>query len=585
MHNVPSMTTPGPRLEALIDLFDRDPAASREKLRVMFERDPQSFVEGVVRLLRSKTGGPRGLQCVVGLLVSADRVFDVLCGPLTRDETVELARTAMQVDSMADVTLARRLSEEAARLSPAVVGRIMEAVHQLSDGARILPWLMRLLRLPDPQLRSKAVLMIGRASRSVKWVQSRLADADPRSRANAVEALWGVETQEVRDFLRSAARDPNGRVAANSLVGLYRAGDSWMIAELFKMAASEAPMLRASAAWAMGETGDWRFADSLARMMVDKNAVVRKRVFSALGRVKNAVARSKRGAQWRTVARPLPASPGVRQLSVDVSSSDGSAAPKLLATHFLITEDGQPVQNYQVEESQSTGAIALSFLFPRVHTSANAPWVKGAQLSLNWRHKSDLWRFMYYDPERVEPAPGDKTKGEDKSKAKGEAENAGLRDDDAIAPQYLSTSEGVTAALANAPGPAYDRAKFWDSVKLLTQHDPSRRGSRRLIAYCPEDPGIPEEVDLFISAAIGASVSIYAIADIYNGALDELCRRTRGRLQIIPPGADVPKLIEDACIMLRSRFAITYQAPVANAKTLQIRVANEAGWGETVIDL
>jgi HEAT repeat protein len=577
MHNVPSMTTPGPRLEALIDLFDRDPAASREKLRSLFERDPQSFVEGVVRLLRSKTGGPRGLQCVVGLLVSADRLFDVLCGPLTREETIELARIGMQVDSMADVTLARRLSEEAAQLSPMVVGRIMEAVHQLSDGSRILPWLMRLLRLPDPQLRSKAVLMIGQASRSVKWVQSRLADADPRARANAVEALWGVETQEVREFLRSAARDPNGRVAANSLVGLYRAGDAWMIAELFKMAASETPMLRASAAWAMGETGDWRFADSLARMMVDKNAVVRKRVFSALGRVKNSVARSKRGAQWRTVARALPASPGVRQISVDVSSTDGSAPPKLLATHFLITEDGQPVQNYQVEETQATGALALSFLFPRLHTTANAPWVRGAHLSLNWRHKSDLWRFMYYDPERIER--------EAEEKAKGEAESAGLRDDDAIAPQYLSNSEGVTAALAAAPGPAYDRARFWDSVKLLTQHDPSRRGSRRLIAYCSEDPGAPEEVNDVIAAAIGASVSVHAIADAYNAALDELCRRTRGRFQIAPPGADVPTLIEDACIMLRSRFAITYQAPVANAKTLQIRVANDAGWGETAIDL
>src|SRR5205085_1468063 len=103
--------------------------------------------------------------------------------------------------------------------------RLMEILAAISDGARIFPSLVRLLRHPNPHIRSKAVLMIGRGNRSPKWVRQRLADTDSRIRANAAEALWGVNNDEAREILQSLVHDSNNRVAGNAILGLYRLGD------------------------------------------------------------------------------------------------------------------------------------------------------------------------------------------------------------------------------------------------------------------------------------------------------------------------------------------------------------------------
>ena len=95
--------------------------------------------------------------------------------------------------------------------------------------------------------------------------------------ASAVEALWGVDTAEAKTVLRAAARDANNRVAGNALFALYGIGDTWAISELFKMAASDSPQVRSTAAWAMGETGDPRFSETLGRLMSESNVVGRRR--------------------------------------------------------------------------------------------------------------------------------------------------------------------------------------------------------------------------------------------------------------------------------------------------------------------
>ncbi len=281
-------------LETLVEEFDRDTAGVREQIRDLCERDPRAFQDAAVRVVKTSYSS-RGVQYVVGLLASSDLLLVALCNPaLTRDDAISLARAALNLDNTMDVRLAKTLAEKAGAGLPAVAAaRLMDVLDAVSGGNRIMPSLLRLLRQPDLQLRSKAVLMIGRASRSVKWVQNRLSDADPRTRANAVEALWGIDTAEARDLLRSAAADNNNRVAGNALFALYRMGDTWANAELLKMATAEAPLFRASAAWAMGETGDPCFLEALAHMMGDANALVRKRAFSALGRLKNAAARQR----------------------------------------------------------------------------------------------------------------------------------------------------------------------------------------------------------------------------------------------------------------------------------------------------
>src|SRR5437899_3333086 len=83
----------------------------------------------------------------------------------------------------------------------------------------------------------------------------------------AIEALWGVDTPEVRAFLHAAARDPDNRVVGNALMGLYRLEDASAVPALLKMTSHESRRFRATAAWVMGETKDARFTKALAGML------------------------------------------------------------------------------------------------------------------------------------------------------------------------------------------------------------------------------------------------------------------------------------------------------------------------------
>jgi hypothetical protein len=444
----------------------------------------------------------------------------------------------------------------------------MEILDEVSNGNRIMPSLLRLLRQPNPQLRSKAVLMIGRSSRNVKWAQTRLGDADPRARANAVEALWGLGTIEAHAFLRAAVRDSNGRVAANALAGLYLLGDPWAIPELFKMGQSDSPMLRSSAAWAMGETGDRRFAEALGRMMCDASALVRKRVFSALGRIKSVAAQTRLGHQWRLATQVLPAVGGARRFSLEVALADGSALPQLLATQFLLTEAGQAVNAYQVEERLAPEVFSLSFILPRFER-ANAvedsdapvpPWVRGAMSCVAWKRRSDLWRVVFFREGKDPADPTPKT------------------------PNYTSMAETVAASLKEPPEQAAC-TDFWSVLREAVQPNTPIRGARQLIVYCPSDPGIPTDALEIISAAKAAGVVIQAIAGASNATLEDLCRRTHGKFRIALSTEDLRSIVEETYLTLLSRFDITYQPLTRGAASLHIRAANATGWGETTLAL
>jgi HEAT repeat protein len=178
----------------------------------------------------------------------------------------------------------------------------MDVLSEIADAARIMPAIMRMMRHPNPHLRSKAVKMIGRGNRSSKWVQSRLGDADPRVRANAVESLWGVDTPEARALLNGAVTDSHHRVAANALLGLHHLGEPSVPAIVVKMAAHESARFRAAAAWVMGETGDSRFTDALRHLITEADAAVRRRAFAALARIKAAHGQPPTGGQ----AAPAP---------------------------------------------------------------------------------------------------------------------------------------------------------------------------------------------------------------------------------------------------------------------------------------
>lgn len=267
--------------------FDGQQPEGRRLIRELAAQDWRIFYSAALEVLKDRHDSPCGLY-LIKLFMGRDLLIDTLCDPaLSREQAIAVARAASRIDPMTDVNLAKFLSEREGSsdaIRPAELMRLMEIMMEISNFGRILPALKRMARHPNPHVRSKAVLLIGRGNPASGWLQNRFAEPDPRIRANTVEALWEADTMEARGLLLAAARDDNNRVAGNALLALYRLGEASAEPELRKMAGSESAAFRATSAWVMGEIADSRFATVLARLVGDSSQSVRKRAFDALGK-------------------------------------------------------------------------------------------------------------------------------------------------------------------------------------------------------------------------------------------------------------------------------------------------------------
>lgn len=349
----------------LVRTFELDSTGNRSLIRDLLDNDRSLFYTCSIEILKTAAES-RGAEFMVALMVTNDLLLQAMCDPaLTRDRALALGRTALRIDPMAFSGFCSFLCRVAAPASGppdraagngAVAfedaSRLMEILGEISDPSRILPSLMRLLHHPNPHLRSKAVKMIGQNNHSVKWVRDRLAEPDARIRANAVETLWGLDTGDVRELLRYAAKDTNNRVAGNAMLGLYHLGECGVIPELIKMAGQESSQSRVTAAWVMGECGDPRFSEALRRMLGQTDAVLRKGAFRSLGRIKASNAQMNLGTELLVAGRAVEAElpDGMRQVLVSVTSQDAGEAPLILPNQFFLSEAGQHILSYRITE-------------------------------------------------------------------------------------------------------------------------------------------------------------------------------------------------------------------------------------------
>lgn len=535
----------------------------------MLESDRERFYSSAISILREQDDS-RGSQYIIALLVSYDLLLQALCDPaFTREQSLQLARTAARVDPMTDVALAKRLADSAnseeSGLGQEEAGRVMEILSEISEGTRIMPSLMRLLRHTNPYVRSKAVKLVGRGGGSVKWVRSRLTESDPRIRANAIEALWGTDSEEVREVLQIAARDGNNRVAGNALIALYRLGDSAIVPELIKMSTHGSALFRSSAAWVMGETGDPRFSETLARMLREPNTSVRARAMSALGKIKAAVAQTRSGQQWLASALLQEHEPqkSARRLTLALTS-EGAEHQKVLPTHILLSEDGKNVIHYKALERPEPEAISAVFLFPRAGNPADSAWVRGALQCLQWKRPSDLWAVQGYIPD---------SKG-----------TAGAAGDAGTAPRYSANLETITTAL-NTPPKRTESAELWKMVWESVRADQGpQRGRRHMILFNDSELDRAAGSGL-VSAVLASRAIVQVISTIRNPKLEEFCTRVRGSFRLAESDEAVAEAVSMAYLNLLARYEISYTPVNPEASALRIRISNPSGSAETQIAL
>ncbi len=555
-------------LAALVRDFDRDAVGSRKRITDFLQSQPEVFYLTAIEVLQKELDS-RAAQYLVALLIQGDLLFRAVCDPaLDRVRASELARQAYRGDPSVDVKLARELADSSAAdlgMAPGMAERLLELIDEISDGSRILPSLMRIMRGDNPYLRSKAVLMIGRSGRSLQWIEKRLQESDTRVRANAIEALWGVDSPEARELLQWALRDSNNRVIGNALVGLYQLGETSSLPELVKMAGHDSPSFRRTAAWVMGKTADPRFSELLGRMIADTNGDVRKSAFAAVGRIRATAAQTAPTIGWPVGAAVASKNSRVneRRVSVAVVSADGRGSPRILPVQFHLFEDGQPIWSYKVTEKMAPGPLQVLFLFPRTLANGGQSWDQGALRCLQWKRSTDLWSSVPYSG--VDDGPSD---------APSELE----------LPTFIANASHAARKFQETPK-RLDCTGFWTAVQraVLPDGTPSR-GQRHMIVVAPEDVG--DHADNKLMTAVRASrTSIQVVSRSTHPVLREFCRQTGGRFHYIKDDSAIESAVSLAYLSLLARYDIRYQPVSAEASSLRIRVHTPAGWGETAVDL
>ncbi len=204
-------------------------------------------------------------------------------------ECIELAQSRMEVQPMFDVFLAKQLpasSNPDSLLEGAKAQRALEILDVISPGTRLVVTLAGLMQSPDHKLRSKAALLLGRRVRNLDWTQRCLREGEPRIRANIIEALWQSDSPAACDIFRDAVEDPEPRVAANAALGLYKARPADGIRSLKRLERQGTPAMQCSALWAMGQTDDQTFFETLRGRLRDDDPAIRGIAFKGLMRLK-----------------------------------------------------------------------------------------------------------------------------------------------------------------------------------------------------------------------------------------------------------------------------------------------------------
>lgn len=158
----------------------------------------------------------------------------------------------------------------------------LSVLDVLEDGGTLVPLLRMLTRHKSERVRSSAAKVLCKVRPNRMLIERQLQSYDPRTRANAIEGLWGTKTAEAAEIFRLAALDAHHRVAVNALVGLYHQKDATAFDRLLEFARHKSPLYRMAAIWAFSQLGDPRAVPVLEVLAEDPRIFVGKRASAAL---------------------------------------------------------------------------------------------------------------------------------------------------------------------------------------------------------------------------------------------------------------------------------------------------------------
>ncbi len=240
--------------EVLAGLITSDAEAFVALFRRLRRTYPREVLRMVVRYLGNNQETTALSSEMIGWL-KMKNYFELLLDPdfLAIDQARKVAER-LRVEDSANFFLhfSRLTTETDSREKWPLLRRALAILEGVGEHAVLFSWLRGLTTYPDEQVRSKAVKAFCQLKSSTLVVQSQLVSPDPRVRANAIEAVWRLQTPEAEQVLRSAALDPHHRVVMNALVGLHFHRDAMAWARLLEYAEHASEAFRLAAVWALG---------------------------------------------------------------------------------------------------------------------------------------------------------------------------------------------------------------------------------------------------------------------------------------------------------------------------------------------
>lgn len=580
-----------------VNTFEYNDSNAKQLLNQLASADPAIFFAAGIRVLA--TAEPSEGARFLILTLAKDKRFSIglldskVC---TIEEALAVTRSAAdagaQLQATFEIALTKTLQGQA---SPEKTERILRLLDILDATCGPNCWnsfQVELMAYPEKSVRSKAALLIGRSTRNVAWIARRLLDRDPGVQASAVEALWGLDAEEVKPHFLSALKSANNRVVANAALGLYHTGDASAMRILLDLMRHEDPLFQLSALWAVGETQDARFLPVLAELYKHATGKLHLAAVGAMSRIrrrdKTPIAANVQTLHIHMSQASIQVD-GLRRLVFALSCHPARDLSGIKPTEFAVWENDTVIEDYQVRLVSPPALLMAGFVAPWF-ASADEAYEKavreGLKQCLSMKRRDDLWRIDRYSVEMNPHTDG-----------KSSHEITFPYDDSLMTPELKGThgctsdSDLLGKALA-LPAPR-DRAAVDPVAAFQRQCDAfaKRGGKRHAFIFLHDMSGFDLKqqatIDGLKTIAREGSTVLHCICPDVAGEwklLRELCLSnpegsfTEAKLDSMVDG------LVDAYANLCSRFEISYSLPVP-VKEVKVRLKISSGLGRAEVAL
>jgi hypothetical protein len=383
--------------QVVLERYEDDPGLCSKLLRTHSLTDPHTFIQYAETEILERPVS-RALKFITGLAIAAGLIerLLVLHGQ-SRTDAFTLAKKLLLCDPRFDITLMEYLLHPRSGKVPeeTAFNTILDILDVISDGDRLVPSVLKVLKHSNPKIRSKAALFIGSRTQNLAWAANRTQEYDARVRANILESLIGLNSEFVHQLFRSNVDDENNRVAGNAVLGLYLLGDTASIPLIHEMARHPESRFRNTCAWVMGRTGDPRFAPAFSELINDPDQIVRAQAFKGLGEVRKALRASVNREQLKAAIVKARFEAG-NSLCATVQDSAGQPVRGISPISFIL-KTGTPakfVREFNVHEYDCRSSLTIAFVIclpADGEQSADAHFTEAVESCNELRRSKDRW--------------------------------------------------------------------------------------------------------------------------------------------------------------------------------------------------